>query len=183
MPITAEKHVLTYLWYVGHESTGYRDVADRFGIAISTLYAIITRVTRFLMQLAPHIIQFPTLEEKEATMAYFLETKRFPGIIGAIDGTHIRIDKPQNDHESYINRKQYFPIYLQGVVDHKMKFIDVFIGYPGSVHDARVFRESLLNESLAEICPRESYLVGDSAYPCLEHLIVRDNFDIETMDI
>lgn len=105
VPITAEKHILTYLWYVGHESAGYRDVADRFGITISTLYVIITRVTRFLIQLAPHVIKFPTLEEKGATMAYFLEKKGFPGIIGAINGTHIRIDKPEYDHESYINRK------------------------------------------------------------------------------
>jgi len=53
------------LWYLGHESAGYRDVADRFGITISTLHVILTRVTHFVMQLAPHIIKFPTLQEKE----------------------------------------------------------------------------------------------------------------------
>lgn len=41
---------------------------------------------------------------------------------------------------------------MQGTVDHKMKFLDVFIGYPGSVHDARVFKDSPLYESLQEIC-------------------------------
>jgi len=70
------------LWYLGHESAGYRDVADRFGITISTLHVILTRVTNFVMQLAPHIIKLPTLQEKEETMAYFLEKKQFPGIIG-----------------------------------------------------------------------------------------------------
>jgi len=63
------------LWYLGHESAGYRDVADRFDITISTLYTLLTRVTNFLMQLAPHIIKFPTLQEKEETMAYFLQKK------------------------------------------------------------------------------------------------------------
>jgi len=72
--------------------------------------------------------------------------------VGAVDGTHIRIVKPTQDQDSYINRKQYFSIHMQGVVDHKLKFLDVFIGYPGSVHDARVFRESHLYEHLQDIC-------------------------------
>ncbi|XP_012521852.3 protein ALP1-like [Monomorium pharaonis] len=55
--------------------------------------------------------------------------------------------------------------------------LDVFVGYPGSVHDARVLRESRLYECLQKICPSRSYILGDSAYPCLECLIVpyRDN--------
>lgn len=70
------------MWFVGHESAGYRDVADRFDITISTLHVIITRVTTFIMQLAPEVIKFPTLEEKQATMTYFIQRKGFPGIIG-----------------------------------------------------------------------------------------------------
>jgi len=41
---------------------------------------------------------------------------------------------------------------MQATVDHNMKFIDVFIGKPGSVHDAKVFKESPLYKSLQEIC-------------------------------
>ncbi|XP_018398277.1 PREDICTED: putative nuclease HARBI1, partial [Cyphomyrmex costatus] len=152
-PISAEKHILSYLWYLGHESAGYRDVADRFDVTISTLHEILTRVTNFLMQLAPQVIKFPTMQEKEETMAHFLQQKQFPGVIGAVDGTHIRIDKPTQDHDSYVNRKQFFSIHMQCVVDHKLKILDAFIGYPGSVHDARVFRESHLYECLQEICP------------------------------
>lgn len=33
-----------------------------------------------------------------------------------------------------------------------MKFLDVFIGYPGSVHDARVFKNSPLRNTLHELC-------------------------------
>ena len=69
-----------------------------------------------------------------------------------MSGSHIRIVKPLVDKDSYVNRKQYFSIKLQGVVDHRKKFIDVFIGYPGSVHDAIVFKESPLYNELHEIC-------------------------------
>ncbi|EFN60761.1 Putative nuclease HARBI1, partial [Camponotus floridanus] len=96
---------------------------------------------------------------------------------GAIDGSHIRIDKLTEDLDSYINRKQYFSLHMQGTVDHKMKFIDVFIGYPGSVHDTRVFKNSPLRNDLHEFCGNNYLLLGDSAYPCLKELIVpyRDN--------
>lgn len=70
--------------YLGHESAGYRDVADRFDITISTLYEILTRVINFLIRLAPQVIKFPTMQEKEETIAHFLQQKQFPGVIGII---------------------------------------------------------------------------------------------------
>ncbi|XP_032688007.1 putative nuclease HARBI1 [Odontomachus brunneus] len=175
--ITAEKHILCYLWFVGHESASYRDVADRFGVTISSLYQIISRVTAFILSLAPRIIKYPSLVEKQEIAAFYEEEKGFPGIIGAIDGTHIRINKPIEDPDSYINRKQYFSLHIQGTVNHKMKFMDVFIGYPGSVHDARVFRNSPIYNDLRELCGDTYYILGDSAYPCLKQLLVpyKDN--------
>lgn len=82
----------------------------------------------------------------------FIEISLLKSFSGAIDGSHIRIDKPAEDPDSYINRKQYFSIHVQGTVDHNMKFIDIFIGYPGSVHDARVFKNSTLYNDLHNLC-------------------------------
>lgn len=54
--------------------------------------------------------------------------------------------------------------------DHKLKIRDIFVGYPGSVHDSRVFRTSPLSNTLAEKCG-DYYILGDSGYPCLQHLL------------
>lgn len=50
------------------------------------------------------------------------------------------------------------------------------MGFPGSVHDARVFRASPLFTSLPNKCGN-FYILGDSAYPCLRHLLTpfKDN--------
>jgi DDE superfamily endonuclease len=72
--------------------------------------------------------------------------------IGSIDGSHIQIDKPTERHDDYVNRKSYHSMVLQGICNEHKKFIDVFIGYPGSVHDARVFRNSDIHDNMETLC-------------------------------
>ena len=94
--------------------------------------------------LAQRFIDLPEGNEARNTIQKFEEQRGFPGILGAIDGTHILIQAPLKDPEQYINRKSFHSVQLQVVCDMDMKFIDVFCGFPGSVHDTRVFRNSPL---------------------------------------
>ncbi|XP_031358966.1 putative nuclease HARBI1 [Photinus pyralis] len=158
-----------FLWFVGHQTASFRDVADRFNISISSLFRIIKRLTFYLSNRSPEIIQWPSQNEKVEIETHF-RNNGFPGVIGAIDGSHIKIDKPSKDPDSYINRKGYYSIQLQVVCDHQRKIRDIFVGYPGSVHDSRVFRVSPLSQSLAEKCGN-FYLLGDSGYPLLPNLL------------
>lgn len=169
-------HILVFLWYVGHTDT-YLEVSDRFHITDSTLFAIITRVSDFLLTFAPNVIKLPTEAEKACTEAHYLTTKKFPRVIGSIDGTHVEINRPNYDSQSYYNRKKRFSIQVQGLVNHKKKFLDVFVGYPGSVHDARVFRCSDLFNELPGLCTDNRFILADSAYPLMRQVIVpfRDN--------
>lgn len=59
---------------------------------------------------------------------------------------------------------------MQVVCDHRRKIRDVTVGFPGSVHDSRVFRASPLSTTLQEKCGN-NYILGDSGYPCLRHLL------------
>ena len=103
---------------------------------------------------------------------------------GAIDGTHIPILAPVESHVEYVNRKGFHSIIMQAVTDCNYLFRDVVIGWPGSVHDARVLSNSAIfkngNEKHlfpaglvkeiggVEIAP---FLVGDPAYPLLPWLL------------
>ena len=82
IPLSPEKHMLTFLWFFGHQSSSYRDVADRFGITLSALFDVITRVADFLISIAPTVIKYPNSNEKKQTSEYFFRTKKFPKVIG-----------------------------------------------------------------------------------------------------
>ena len=54
---------------------------------------------------------------------------------------------------------------LQLVCDDNMVFRDVLVGWPGSVHDSRILRNSSLSATAANKFPGDSHLLGDGGYP------------------
>lgn len=74
-------------------------------------------------------------------------------------------------------------VLVQGVVDPRYRFWDINVGWPGSVHDARVFVNSSLfkDGDRGVLFPNQMVkyhhvdvpllIIGDSAYPLLEWLM------------
>jgi hypothetical protein len=91
-----------------------------------------------------------------------------PGIIGAIGGSHIPIRTPKLDAEQYFNRKKFPSIVLQAVCDYNLHFLDVSCGWPGSVHDSRVLKNSPLfiktSANKEMMFSGSTHLIGDAAY-------------------
>ncbi|KAJ8930275.1 hypothetical protein NQ314_016942 [Rhamnusium bicolor] len=52
------------------------------------------------------VITWPSDNEKRIIELHFKENG-FPNIIGASDGSHTKIDTPESDPDSYINRKEH----------------------------------------------------------------------------
>ena len=100
---------------------------------------------------------------KNMTVA-FEQRCGFPGVIGVIDGTHIPLVGVGKDRASFINRKGFLNLQLQATCTSDLKFTDLVCGWPGSVHDARVFRCSPLANMLLNL-PQHKHIVGDSTYP------------------
>ena len=96
----------------------------------------------------------------------------FNNVIGAIDGTHIILENaPLKQSEIYWNRKKKYSIQCQAIVDYCGIFIDYEIGWPGSVHDAKVYRNSFFYQNVSTLIEGWDYLLGDSAYPLSSFLI------------
>ena len=57
---------------------------------------------------------------------------------------YLRKSAPLINHTDYYNRKGFYAVVIQTVVDYKYRFLDVYTGSPGSVHDTHVLAHSLL---------------------------------------
>ncbi|KAJ4927290.1 hypothetical protein JOQ06_015024 [Pogonophryne albipinna] len=153
--------------------TSYRVVSRAFGMPRSTVHQIVHRVTEEVVAIRRQVIHLPrTAEDLEAVLRVFAGLARhraFRKAAGAIDGCPVRIVPPSGpDGDCYRNRKLFPSIILQAVCDHQGRFIDTYVGWPGSVHDCRVLRHSPLYRR-ALYPPPGQYILADGGYPCLQH--------------
>lgn len=95
----------------------------------------------------------------------------FPGVVAAVDGTHIKIPGPSNFRDAYINRNGVPSMQLQVACSKNLMFVDVFTGWPGSCHDSRIFKNSPLATKLPQLDPK-FHIIGDSAYALSSKLLV-----------
>ncbi|XP_015829761.3 uncharacterized protein [Nothobranchius furzeri] len=153
--------------------TSYRVVSRVFGMPRSAVHDIVHRVTEDVVAVLHQVIHLPkTPEEMEVACRGFAGLARHRAYLkaaGAIDGCHIRIKAPSGpDGQCYRNRKLFPSIVLQAVCDHQGRFIDTYVGWPGSVHDSRVLRHSPLYRQSA--CPPPGhFILTDGGYLCLQH--------------
>ena len=155
-----------------------RSVSDRFNVTKSTVFACLNRVCRALKNnITSRVIVWPSQERAQVIMDGFRRHRRLPGVIGAVDGGHIPVKAPEDCPENYVNRKNFHSVNLTAICDHEMRFLDCYAGWPGSVHDSRVFKNSDFYQTVGNKFQDDSYLLGDSAYTLETWMIVpfRDN--------
>ena len=71
-----------------------------------------------IFNMKDRFIKFPlTIQEIRNKMDEFEESYGIPQIMGAIDGCHIEINAPPDNHEDYFNRKQHYSVNLQEIVE------------------------------------------------------------------
>lgn len=106
------KQVLVAI-YVLATPDSYRSVSERFGIAKSIAWISVKRVVQAIYSIRHQFIKWPNYEEAQRTWTTVYAKHGFPKVLGAIDGTHINIAKPNQDANSYIDRKGRYSIQLQ----------------------------------------------------------------------
>ncbi|KAK3872098.1 hypothetical protein Pcinc_022797 [Petrolisthes cinctipes] len=120
---------------------------------------------------ASHHIHFPEPDEARSLGSQFYDIAGMPGVIGCIDGSHVKIISPGGDNaEVYRCRKGFMSLNVQGICDAHMKFINIVCSWPGSTHDARIFENSRIYTKL-EGGQYSGHLLGDSGYGCSDFLM------------
>ncbi|KAG0443230.1 hypothetical protein HPB47_015155 [Ixodes persulcatus] len=148
--ISVEKTLLIVLSYLGTRATMYQ-CADRFDITESSVHLCIERVLNLLNGISAQIITWPDQERRRRSQAGFLRKTKRKGphkTIGAI----VEILRPTESPNSYYNRSKFHSIVLQGICGDQNRFIDIYIGFPGSAQDANILKESPVLENAEAKC-------------------------------
>ena len=93
----------------------YSDIATQFGVHKSTVSRVVDDVVECFIDLKDEVIVFP---QERADIVAVQRGFDFPNMIGAVDGTHIRIVRPHEEEHAYINRKLYPSLNVQACCDH-----------------------------------------------------------------
>ncbi|XP_065209206.1 putative nuclease HARBI1 [Planococcus citri] len=179
--LSAERKVLAVLRFLAQG--GYQaSVGNEYEAAIaqSTVSVVLNEVIDAMnLLICPRFIKFPSIEGLKRTAHYFQHKKklRIPGIIGAVDGTHISIVGPKDDAEHpefiYVNRKHFHSINVQIISDHNYKILNVNAKFPGSSHDSFISKQSQIRRHLSDnFADTRLWLLGDSGYPLEPWLMV-----------
>lgn len=177
LSVPDQKRVAIAIWKLANGGE-YRTISHLFGVGLSTVFNCVQDFCNVVIKkLLPAHISCPDADKLVEMAAVFESHWRVPQCVGVIDGSHIPIIAPEDYPRDYHNRKGWHSVVLQAVVDGRGLFWDVCVGFPGSVHDARVLRQShlwellhdgeLLSRNKATIsgCDVGHYLIGDPAYP------------------
>lgn len=142
-PIPTDLIMSTALLFLGHGTTYLTtSIMIRNGLSeTSTLRCIRLFTASVVKRLTPELIKFPdTIAGFERCARAFEARSGIPGIIGAIDGSHIRIAPPKRDQKSYYNRKSFYSVILSAVCDARGAFMSCDVGFPGRMSDSKVLK-------------------------------------------
>ena len=182
--IPIEVRVTTILYKLAH-GVNILTYLELFAIGHSTVGCAIREVVNSINIVFRSQISWAEGDELLQVMSDFKSWCHMPGVVGAIDCTHVHIVKPQilYPEDYYYHKSGGYSIIAQAVVDSRKRFIDLYMGMPGSTNDARTLRRSALyanvqrQKILNDIQGVQHegfspYLFGDKGYPLLTWLMV-----------
>ncbi|XP_010232614.2 protein ANTAGONIST OF LIKE HETEROCHROMATIN PROTEIN 1-like [Brachypodium distachyon] len=177
--IPVRKRVAICIWRLA-TGESYRAISDRFGLGVSTCHKIVLQVCAAIKNtLMPRFIRWP--DRAPAFEGSFESISGIPNIISAMYTTHIPIiaPAPQFKPMSYYNnfqteriKKTSYSIILQGVVGPDGTLTDICIGWPGSMTDDEVLKNSSLQQRGNSGMMAGSWVAGGSNYPLMDWLLV-----------
>ncbi|XP_029963592.1 putative nuclease HARBI1 [Salarias fasciatus] len=174
---TARSHALTVpqmvcvtLRFLASGSFLY-SVGDAENLNKATICRTVRRVCLALKSVINIFVTFPGHRRLPYIKEDFYKIAAFPNVIGAVDCTHIGIQRPSGEHEGdYINRKSFHRINVQIICDANCLISNLEAKWPGSVHDSRIFRASPIHRTLSQGV-LSGLLLGDKGYACESFLL------------
>jgi len=148
LPLIPIQQVLISLRFYA-TGTFRRVIGDLFGVSVFAACTVIHKVSRAIAKLKRQFLSFP--ENLADIKRKFYDVGHFPGVIGAIDCTHVRIICPNKENAmAFVNRLQFYSINVEAVCDSDAFITNIIARWPGSTHDSRIFENSNIADKLRD---------------------------------
>ena len=145
--MSVQQRVAIKLWVLATPCE-YCSIAHLFGLARCTVFCIVQETCKATVKiLLPKYVSFPTGDKFKETVQGFWDRWGIPQCVGS----HIPVTPPAVNHTDFYNRKSWYSVIVQAVVDHNTDF---YVGWRGNVHDAHV----LANSSIYRKCNNNELL-------------------------
>ena len=106
----------------------YWTISELFGIGRATACVIVNDTCRSVVKyLLPRFVCFPVGDRLKEVVRRFGAHWRFLQVAGCIDSADVPIICPQDSGTEYYNRKGYYSLLMQTVVDSHGLFTDIAI--------------------------------------------------------
>lgn len=170
-----------FLLRYGHRGSDVLDVSIRIGIGVGSVHNYCRRVTRVLREIRGYYVRWPDNDRKDEISQSIYESSLLEKCLGAVDGCHIRLaEEPAEDGEQFRARKKCFAVELvpllvfacvnltekektavQATVDKDLNFTTYEHGWPASVTDVRIFKNSHLWMNRMDYFNDGEYILAD----------------------
>ena len=159
----SEAQLLVYLFYVGTREQNATKMSKFFEMGYGSIKNYIKRVICAIKYLRDEFIRWPLQEEREQISRRIFLDYGFPHCVGIIDGTLIFLEtKPQWCGEDFNTRKGGYGVNSIVICDDKARILYYCIGWPGSTHDNRVWRNCKMCINKEDFFRPVEYLLSDS---------------------
>ncbi|CAI5463224.1 unnamed protein product [Closterium sp. Yama58-4] len=155
---------------LGH-GLSFRQLGLHFGYSFSHAQKLFTQFLDFVNRvLLEKWVIWPDFEMCQVFKRKFRREAGIPGVDGAMDGTYIHCQGQGPHCEDFRNRKGLFSIIAQLICDCSGYIYDFYVGWPGSVNDARVFQHSPARHKIELGGLYDFVIVSDAAYGLRDYI-------------
>jgi len=161
----------------------YLQCSEHFIIRKSTIHLVLHKFVDAMNKIFKNQVRWVEGNNLLHVMEGIKELSNLPSIQGAIDVMQIHIQKLKvifaGDY--YTFKSKAYSMQLQAIVDHKKRFLDIFVCMHGSMNNSKmlrllsIYQKATLGDLFHEIFLHHGikpYIIGDKGYLLLPWLMV-----------
>lgn len=168
-PIEPDERLALTLRYLA-TGESFKSLSYQFRISLAAVSYIIKGCCRAINERLQHIfIKVPDSSAKWQQISEKFEQRwNYPHALGAIDGKHVRIVKPDNGGSYYYNYKHTHSIILLAIAGPDYECLYADIGSNGRVNDSGIWNKCSLLQGIEDgsiKLPDDDYLMDECKMP------------------